>query len=139
VISVVPPGLLLGDYNHNGAVDAPDYVLWRKMLGQLVPPGSAADGNGNGAVDFGDYNVWRAHFAQPASSVSGASANAAVPEPETAVLVIFALVGLCLRGGGPHRMHQQLADAWHGSINDRCETRSLKYEIGCRKTTLWSI
>jgi hypothetical protein len=50
-----------GDYNRNGLVDAPDYVLWRKTLGQSVPNGSGADGTGpsgspDGAVtslDFG--------------------------------------------------------------------------------------
>ncbi len=51
------------DYNHNGRVDAPDYVLWRKTLGQAaVPPGSGADGDGDGTINQPDYDLWRAHF-----------------------------------------------------------------------------
>ena len=66
---------LLGDYNGNGVVDAPDYVVWRNTLGQS-PPGLAADGNGSGTIDQGDYNVWRAHFGQTAGSGAGAGAGA---------------------------------------------------------------
>ncbi len=49
---------ILGDYNHNGVVDAGDYVVWRKSVGQS---GSAlaADSNGDGVVDSNDYNFWR--------------------------------------------------------------------------------
>ena len=49
------------DYNHNGAVDAADYVVWRDALGQ-IGAGLTADGNNNGEIDAGDYNVWRANF-----------------------------------------------------------------------------
>jgi hypothetical protein len=81
-----------GDYNHNGTVDAADYVIWRKTLGQ-IGNWFAADGNGNGIVDNGDFDVWRAHFGQTAGSGSGAVANAAVPEPATLVLLIIAAAG----------------------------------------------
>jgi hypothetical protein len=72
---------LPGDFNANGAVDAADYVVWRKTSGQSgVRP--AADGTGpngapDGIVDELDYQLWRANF--------GASMSAAwslnVPEP----------------------------------------------------------
>jgi hypothetical protein len=51
-----------GDYNHNEAQDAADYVLWRQALGQTVPRGTGLDGNNNGVIDSADYDIWRAHF-----------------------------------------------------------------------------
>jgi len=78
-LSVQGPGLP-GDYNNNGTVDAADYVVWRKT---------------GGSPD--DYNTWRSHFGQPPGSGSGATANAAIPEPATLVLMMFAAAGWCLR------------------------------------------
>lgn len=78
-------GRVLGDYNGNGAVDAADYVYWRKN-----------DGTQAG------YDTWRAHFGQSipgAGSGAGASANAAVPEPATIVMLTFAAAGWCVRRG----------------------------------------
>src|SRR4051812_22117653 len=51
-----------GDYNVDSSVDAADYVLWRKTVGQSVDPYSGTDGSGNGTVDQGDFNVWRGNF-----------------------------------------------------------------------------
>src|SRR3954468_18861764 len=48
-----------GDYNRNDAVDAADYVLWRKTRLQVVVANSGADGNGDAFVDQSDYNIWR--------------------------------------------------------------------------------
>ena len=50
--------MLAGDYNHDGAVDAADYVVWRDTDGQSgmdLP----ADGDSNNIIDDGDYQVWR--------------------------------------------------------------------------------
>jgi hypothetical protein len=91
VVASVP-----GDYNNNGIVDAGDYVVWRKTLGQ-TGAALAADGNANNQIDPGDYDVWRAHFGQSAGSGSGASSHAAVPEPATAGLLIFAAAVRYLR------------------------------------------
>jgi hypothetical protein len=74
---------LPGDFNHDGTVDGADYIMWRK--------------NHGGIYTSGDYNTWRAHFGQTVGSGSGASANAAVPEPTTLVLLTFAAVGWCVR------------------------------------------
>ena len=49
---------LAGDYNHDGIVDAADYIVWRNTLGQ-IGTGLAADGNNNGQIDTGDYDVWK--------------------------------------------------------------------------------
>ena len=73
--------LRLGDYNGSGAVDAADYVVWRKTLGNAAsPPFMGADGNGNGTIDPGDYEVWRANFGSagsPAAASTTASAASA--------------------------------------------------------------
>ncbi len=93
-LEVVNTPALAGDYNNNGAVDAGDYVVWRKTLGQ-TGPGLAADGNGNGTIDNGDFNVWRTHFGQTASgagSGAGSSAAASVPEPMSMVMLIAAAI-----------------------------------------------
>jgi hypothetical protein len=74
-----------GDYNRNGAVDAADYVVWRKSLGQ-TGTGLAADGNGNGEIDAGDYDLWRANFGWS----SGSTANEEIPEPASWLLAALA-------------------------------------------------
>ncbi|HEX4413043.1 MAG TPA: dockerin type I domain-containing protein [Lacipirellulaceae bacterium] len=79
-----------GDYNHNGVVDAADYVLWRDTLNQSVAAGTGADGDGDGVVTQADYGFWRARFGNTSGSGSLASAN--VPEPTS-------LVGCCVAGG----------------------------------------
>jgi formylglycine-generating enzyme required for sulfatase activity len=68
----------IGDFNHNGTVDAADYVVWRKT----------------GINGQQGYNDWRSHFGQPAGSGSGAIANATVPEPSTLLLAITAFATL---------------------------------------------
>jgi hypothetical protein len=71
---------LVGDHNQDGTVDAADYVFWRK-----------ADGTQT------EYDTWRAHFGQTAGSGSGASANAAVPEPATLAMLILTAAGMSTR------------------------------------------
>jgi T5SS/PEP-CTERM-associated repeat protein len=73
---------LPGDYNHNGVVDAADYVTWRRGFGTTYTQS--------------DYDVWRAHFGQTAGTGSGA--NAAVPEPSTLALLIVCI--LAMNSGG---------------------------------------
>jgi hypothetical protein len=75
----------MGDYNHDGVVDAADYVVWRKGLGTIYTQNH--------------YNVWRTNFGQPGGSGSVVSANAAVPEPATLMLLMFAAAGWSLRRG----------------------------------------
>ena len=72
---------LAGDYNHNGVVDAADYVVWPKGLGTTYVQA--------------DYNVWRSHFGQTAASGAGTIANIAVPEPTTLVMVIIGALAMC--------------------------------------------
>ena len=51
------PSAAMGDFNADGIVDAADYAVWRKTLGQ-TGAGLAADANGNHEVDAGDFNIW---------------------------------------------------------------------------------
>ncbi len=83
----IPP---TGDYNFDGTVDAADYVVWRKMLGQ-VGVAIPADGNQNDQVDPADHSVWRTSFgdtsgAGSSGAAGSSSTNAAVPEPNGVAL-----------------------------------------------------
>jgi glucose/arabinose dehydrogenase len=65
---------LAGDYNRSNEVDAADYVVWRKALGQGgVTPFSGADGNGDGTIDQDDYGVWRANFGKSVPQLANGS------------------------------------------------------------------
>jgi len=52
--------MLLGDYNRNGLVDAPDITIWRDTLGSITD--FRADGNEDLIIDQLDYDVWNAHY-----------------------------------------------------------------------------
>jgi hypothetical protein len=99
---VVPePQILPGDYNGDDAVDAADYVVWRKTLGQNVPQGTAADGNGDGTINPADYSVWRAKFGVTRSG--GGAINPAVPEPCATMLCLLGLASLLVQRIGRRR------------------------------------
>ena len=78
---------LPGDFNHDGTVDAADYVVWRK--------------NPGGIYTQNDFNTWRANFGATLGVGSGAagsaSANATVPEPATLLMLIVTAAGIRLR------------------------------------------
>jgi hypothetical protein len=68
-----------GDFNHDGMVDAADYVVWRKSIGTAP-----------------EYAAWRANFGMSVGTGSGGS-TAMVPEPtfftlSAAVLISFSNV-----------------------------------------------
>jgi hypothetical protein len=84
---------LAGDYNGNSAVDAADYVLWRKTLGQNVPAGSGADGNANGMIDDADFTVWRANFGHTSAGASRLE-GAPLPEPAGVMLALLGAIGV---------------------------------------------
>ncbi|TWT48995.1 hypothetical protein [Botrimarina hoheduenensis] len=106
-LAVVPA--LAGDYNADGVVDAADYTVWRDTQGQ-AGLGLPADSNFDGVVDLIDYFAWRSNYGQVAPGpVSEAAASRAVPEPNTAVLLLIAAVGRSLRRrlGRPPRGHAE--------------------------------
>jgi hypothetical protein len=74
-----------GDYNGNGAVDAADYVLWRKggpLQNEVDSPG---------VVNAADYSAWRTRFGN--TSGSGAVLEiTSVPEAASVTLLIFGLL-----------------------------------------------
>ena len=82
---------LPGDYNHDGAVDSADYVVWRRSFGRTIGAYSGADGNGNGIVDQADYDLWRARFGRSLPAGNGTTADgASVPEPHSSLLAVLA-------------------------------------------------
>jgi hypothetical protein len=81
-----------GDYNANGTVEAADYVIWRKTLGESKTPFTRADGSGNGIIDQADYLIWRANFGKtlpPAVSGSSTIAATAMAESKTLTPPLF--------------------------------------------------
>jgi GH35 family endo-1,4-beta-xylanase len=74
---------ILGDYNRDGAVNAGDYVMWRKTLNTPVAmAGMGADGNHNGVIDMGDYTMWQKHLG---NVLPGGGGSTNVPEPSSAI------------------------------------------------------
>jgi hypothetical protein len=83
-----------GDFDDNGVVDARDYTIWRDNLGGDP---AALNGNGSGAVTVvaADYDLWVANFGEGAGS--GGLAASGVPEPTSALLMLFGVCGLAFR------------------------------------------
>jgi hypothetical protein len=78
---------LVGDFNRDGTVDAADYIVWRKSVGQTG--NNAADANEDDIVDFDDYNFWRNNFGATEGE-AGYLPSVTIPEPATLVLLFFA-------------------------------------------------
>jgi hypothetical protein len=91
----VPTGIP-GDLNSNGQVDAADFVVWRNAVGQSGS-GIAGDANGDGNVNDADYQLWRANFGLSAPANPAALQRAAVPEPASILLLVFAIAFLPLQ------------------------------------------
>ena len=79
VFDIVQDFAVAGDFNGDGAVDAADYVTWRKNPSEH---GGMPDG----------YNTWRANFGAPAAGTATFSNAASVPEPAGIVLGSIASV-----------------------------------------------
>lgn len=71
---------LPGDYNHDGSVDAADYVVWRRGLGTIF--------------NHDHYDLWRANFGNTLGMGSGGSGEiiTAVPEQSSIMLLNLAAV-----------------------------------------------
>ena len=81
-------GSLLGDYNNDNEVNAPDYNVWRDTFGSTTE--LDADGNLDGIVNAPDYNIWRDRFGSTADDGDGAGAS--VPEPSGLALVMLSML-----------------------------------------------
>jgi hypothetical protein len=62
-----------GDYDYGGEVAEDDHARWTVRFGALVTPTLGADGNGDGAVNAADYVMWRKLFEATQGSGSGAA------------------------------------------------------------------
>ena len=88
-------GVLPGDYNHDGIVDAADYTVWRDEFGS-TGTGLAADGNNDNTINQLDYDIWKNNFGDTQSGAGSAAQNAPVPEPSTeSLLVVGVTVAAC--------------------------------------------
>jgi hypothetical protein len=94
VLNVVenPQNSLPGDYNSDGAVDAADYVVWRKTNSE----------------NPAQYALWRANFGKMSLGAGVRMAETAVPEPHamTYVAIVLLLLAKALqtsRCGNRHR------------------------------------
>jgi hypothetical protein len=76
----VTAAIVPGDFNSDGAVDAADYVVWRKGVG-IAPTQE-------------NYNLWRANFGRTSD---GPASNATVPEPAAAWLLVLGAALGCWR------------------------------------------
>ncbi len=85
----------LGDYSQNGIIDAADYTVWRDNLGSV----NALPNDDSAGVGPDDYIRWKNHFGEMAGTGSVTSANTAVPEPSSFLLLLFAAAGWRLRRG----------------------------------------
>lgn len=84
---------LPGDYNADGVIDAADYTVWRDFFGQSGGV-LAADGNGDRVVDALDYTVWHNNYGSTvAPSATSTSSSVSIPEPRSALLFTFFLIG----------------------------------------------
>jgi hypothetical protein len=84
-----------GDYNSNGTVDAADYVVWRKRLGQTFQLANEVSSVTPGQVTAEDYTAWRSRFGSRSSSAAGADTlGTTVPEPTTTALLFGSLIWL---------------------------------------------
>jgi endonuclease I len=93
-LSLLAEAILSGDYNRDGIVDAADYVVWRRALGENVTAYDGADGDGDGMIDDGDYDVWRANFGSTAAA-TGSFATRAVPEPASLLIATGVIAFSC--------------------------------------------
>jgi hypothetical protein len=79
---------LPGDFNHDEAVNAADYTVWRNGLGTIYSPD--------------DYAIWKNNFGVATGSPS-AAAWASVPEPTSRLLVLLASFGVAYWGWSGRR------------------------------------
>jgi hypothetical protein len=89
------PNYITGDFNKDGVVDAADYIVWRKTIGQDGTEANhpLADPNHDFGIDDDDIALWADNFGGPDSAtVEGASPgpSSLVPEPSSIMLIILA-------------------------------------------------
>jgi hypothetical protein len=82
-----------GDFNSDGAVDAADYVMWRKNDGSE----NALENDNDLGTPVGPahYDLWRTNFGSPPSGGAAVDmAASGVPEPGTGCLIALAIAAI---------------------------------------------
>jgi len=86
---------LPGDADGNGVVNAADYIILKRNMGQPATAGPAdGDFNKSGTVDYDDLQLLIGNY----DAVSGGSP--AIPEPGSAILLMFGAAALLRRRRG---------------------------------------
>jgi hypothetical protein len=99
-----------GDYNGDGTVNAADYTVWRDHLGGSGPSGDGTTtgnlaGVPDGVVNEWDYSFWKQEFGKsvPGSGGGAGLAATAVPEPGSAMLLLFGMAGWSMAGSSARK------------------------------------
>jgi peptidyl-prolyl cis-trans isomerase A (cyclophilin A) len=89
--------LAAGDYNRDGTVNNADFAVWKADVGSTTK--RDADGNDDGIVNAADFVIWRNTLGQTTTPGSGSLVGGGVPEPSSALLVLFGglLTAACAR------------------------------------------
>jgi hypothetical protein len=117
-----------GDYNHNGTVDAADYVLWRKTLGNSVAKGTGADANGSLAIDAADYNIWANNYSTNTTISGFPYTPATLANGVTQALLGPALPGLA-QGQLIDRTYAQSGGGCTGDTGAGCVAKELEFAL----------
>ena len=76
--SSIATSSLPGDFNHDGTVDAADFIVWRHNAGSPA-----------------DYDLWRAHFGESiGGNVATLPENIVVPEPSSLTLLLVSIAAI---------------------------------------------
>jgi autotransporter-associated beta strand protein len=91
---------LPGDFNVDGVVDAGDFIIWQKNVGQ--PAGSLPNDSTGATIGSSQYQLWMTNFGRTAPGSGGGQGNGAVPEPSSIAMLLFALAVPLARRRTPH-------------------------------------
>jgi hypothetical protein len=91
-VKYVTGGANDADFDNDTDVDGNDFLIWQRGVG-VGNSNATGDANASGTVDGADLAVWRSEFG-PAS----VAAAAAIPEPGSLALLVFAGIGALAAG-----------------------------------------
>jgi len=86
---VVAPPKIPGDFNDDGAVDAADYIIWKKL--RDTEADLPNDDDLPGPIGSAHYALWQQNFGR--SEGDGGQGGGEVPEPAAALLIILGMFG----------------------------------------------